>query len=59
MQKFENKLVEGLIPANQECPFKSRCEIAQAGKCAHLGKNAPKPFSCASARAFDMMREKE
>jgi len=49
-------LVDGLIPANTECPFTSECTFKQAGVCKHLGVAHSIPFSCASARGFDLMQ---
>ena len=50
-----SKLVAGRIPKGQDCPFRSRCEIASAGCCKHQGMFHPFPFSCASARGFDLL----
>lgn len=48
-------LVAERIPANTECPFASLCLIKQEGACKHKGKEHEIPFSCASARAFDLL----
>jgi hypothetical protein len=50
-----SKLVEGLIPANTECPFKDRCNL----RCNHLGKEHPRPLSCGAARMFDLLGDKD
>jgi hypothetical protein len=48
--KIKNKHpVDGLIPANTECPYKDKCETKAAGDCRHLGKEHPVTFSCVSA----------
>lgn len=52
-----NVLVDGRIPANTECPFRSQCQIASAGVCNHHGKDHPVPFSCAVARGFAMLED--
>lgn len=54
-----SKLVEGHIPANTKCPWRDQCCIAQGGACGHKGVDHPVPFSCASARAFDMFKKNE
>ena len=53
------KLINGKIPAFTECPFRNKCEIAQHGqnRCSHLGLWHSVAFSCASARAFDLIEE--
>lgn len=47
-----SKLVQGLIPAKTECPFKNECLLVKT--CSHSGAEHPCTFSCASARAHDM-----
>lgn len=56
MEKKKSLLTNGLIPAKQECPFRSLCEIAHNGDCRHQGKNHVCDFSCAVARMFDMIQ---
>ena len=50
-QRHLNK--DGLIPAHTMCPFKKNCELAD--NCSHEGEKHDKDFSCAAARAFDMI----
>ena len=47
------KLVEGKIPAGTPCPFRSLCRDAPAN-CNHRGEQHPIPYSCGTARAFDI-----
>lgn len=49
------RLVNGKIPKWQECPFRKHCGIAKKRACKHKGVEHPCEFSCASARAFDMV----
>lgn len=49
------KLVDGRIPARTVCPFRDRCSIVASGSCHHLGIDCESQFSCAAARAFDLM----
>ena len=53
---MKTKLVDGRIPAYTTCPFKDQCEMSH--NCYHLGKKHDRPFSCAAARAFDMISKK-
>ena len=46
-----SQLVDGRIPAHTVCPFRDACGFA----CSHLGKKHTVAYSCASARAFDLM----
>lgn len=48
-------LVAGKIPANTECPFLAECGMSE--RCHHLGKEHPVAFSCATARAYDMVKD--
>lgn len=50
------QLVNGNIPKNTECPFKSDC-VFVAG-CKHKGINHDIDFSCAVARALDILKER-
>jgi len=51
-------LVDGNVPARTTCPWRQQCEIAQAGVCHHKGKEHTVPFSCATARAFELVKRK-
>ena len=42
----------GCIPANEVCPFRAECAIAQGGECRHFGRSHKVPFSCGAARSF-------
>lgn len=53
------KLVNGLIPANTDCPFRSCCSSARLGNCHHLGAVNPRPYSCGTARAFDLIEQRK
>ena len=50
--KIPSKLVNGCIPQGQDCPFKTECGYSS---CKHMGKTHPCDFSCAAARAYDMI----
>lgn len=53
-----SKLVQGLIPAKTECPFKDgTCPLVET--CPHKGVNHPVAFSCAAARFWDTMPTKK
>jgi hypothetical protein len=54
---MKSKLVEGMIPANTECPFTDKCPMHKMS-CRHLGTDHPCNYSCASARAFDKFEDK-
>jgi hypothetical protein len=47
-------LVDGNIPPRTDCPFRWKCEVAEAGACQQTGRLHRAAFSCAVARAFDM-----
>jgi hypothetical protein len=49
-----SKLVEGNIPAKTPCPFKTECSLLP--HCDHQGEQHTVAFSCASARAFDLVK---
>lgn len=55
MSYYKHLNEDGRIPARTECPFKAQCPFAQVGHCHHLGTNHQGEFSCASARAYDMV----
>jgi hypothetical protein len=48
-----SKLVNGCIPAHTICPFKDSCGLAMS--CHHMGLEHTVEFSCASARAGDLI----
>lgn len=53
---IDSKLIYGKIPAHTECPFKNRCyTTAEEGFCKHKGIEHNVDFSCAIARAFDLI----
>ena len=52
-------LVDGIIPARTDCPFRWRCEIADAGQCKLSGPLHRADFSCAIARSFDLTASDE
>jgi hypothetical protein len=54
-----SKLLDGRIPAYQECPFRKDCRIAQDNECHHMGKFSANEFSCGLARAFDLIQRYE
>lgn len=49
-------LVNGKIPANTECPFRSNCGSALDGNCHHQGIIHAVPYSCATARVFEIAK---
>ena len=52
------KLTDGMIPPHTECPSISKCKLAGTqGQCSHEGEQHEVAFSCALARAFDLMDE--
>lgn len=50
-----SKLTFGKIPANTNCPFVGRCAHAERGVCNHKGEQHDVDFSCAVARAHDLI----
>ncbi len=52
-----SQLVNGLIPANEECPYKKKCTIATIGDCYHKGEQHQIDFSCAAARGFVIIKK--
>lgn len=50
-----SKLVDGRIPARTVCPFRQECRSAESGTCYHDGLKHWRPYSCGTARAFDMI----
>ena len=52
-------LVNGRIPAGQECPYRTECTEAQNGHCGHQGVNHTVPYSCGYARLFKIFKEQE
>ena len=51
-------LQNGKIPAQTMCPLRERCEIVVGGSCHHKGVEHQVQFSCADARAFDMVSKR-
>ena len=51
-----SKLSNGLIPPKTICPFDEKCPMGQGKGCPHRGKEHSVAFSCAIARAFDIMK---
>ena len=49
-------LVDGRIPARTECPFAAQCTFNQNNECRHNGADHAVPFSCATARGFDLIQ---
>lgn len=52
-------LVDGKIPANTKCPYAAICSIKAEGACRHLGIAHTVPFSCAVARGFQIIDERD
>ncbi len=50
------KLVRGLIPIGQVCPYRSECTEAQNGDCGHKGVEHTVPYSCGLARMFQIFK---
>ena len=48
-------LVNGKIPPKVICPFRVKCSTASKGDCKHAGYNHSIEFSCAFARAHDLL----
>ena len=53
------QLVDGRVPPHTVCPFRARCNIAESGQCGHLGIEHPVPYSCAAARALELIEKAE
>jgi hypothetical protein len=53
-----SKLVEGRIPANTVCPFRSQCKSASDGTCGHQGVEHPVAYSCGIARLINIMGQR-
>jgi hypothetical protein len=51
-----NFLIEGKIPAHTVCAWRRQCATAEANICWHNGIEHPKPFSCATARGFEIAK---
>ena len=67
MRKFLDK--SGNIPKGEMCPFTSSCvlwknkvdntplgRVPTESVCKHQGKDHPTPFSCGTARGFDITK---
>jgi uncharacterized protein (DUF983 family) len=52
------KLVQGKIPAFTDCPFRARCPSGTNGKCYQQGVKHPVPYSCGTARMFNIFLAK-
>ena len=51
-------LVNGRIPAREDCPYRSKCQTAHNGDCKHKGAELQlNDFSCASARYFALVEK--
>jgi hypothetical protein len=50
-----SRLIAGKVPQGQLCPFRGRCSTWEAEQCHHKGVKHPCDFSCATARAFDLI----
>ena len=48
-------LVDGLIPAHTECPYKSKCAFAIKDACWHKGRFHDVAFSCGAARGWALV----
>jgi hypothetical protein len=48
-----------LVPAAQDCPYKSECVSAKRGACNHKGTKQLVDFSCAFARGFNIIYRNE
>ena len=55
MEKKPSKLVNGLIPAKTECPFRADQTCPMSRTYGHRGEEHPQDFSCGAARFWDMM----
>lgn len=53
-QHSKDWLVEGKIPAKSVCPFRVICTSAKEGSCGHSGHEHAVPFSCGTARWYNM-----
>jgi hypothetical protein len=54
---WKNLNNKGRIPAKTPCPYRDKCEIAKNEACYHKGTDHPCHFSCATARAFDLLTQ--
>lgn len=56
----KNGLANGKVPPNKECPFWNECKCRDEN-CPSVENNnlRDRPFSCAAARAFSMMKDLE
>lgn len=49
-----SELVNGKIPAGSECPYTKQCPYKENGECKHRGVNHTVPYSCGTARLFQI-----
>ena len=49
------QLVNGKIPAKQDCPFRKECPTAASQMCKHTGAEHTVAFSCGAARLFAIL----
>jgi hypothetical protein len=49
-----SKLVNGLIPPHEPCPYTDRCPLVPT-VCKHKGVDHVTFFSCASARGYEII----
>lgn len=51
-------LVDGAIPKHSVCPFRVICDIAKKGLCKHRSYEHNMEYSCANARALQIIVNK-
>lgn len=56
---MQGQLVNGKIPAGQECPYRSECPEAQNEQCGHKGVDHTVPYSCGLARMFAIFKDQK
>lgn len=49
-----SQLVFGKIPPHTVCPFRTQCNYALRNECHHKGVEHTIPFSCGTARMFQI-----
>jgi len=55
MSNWINLNPEGRIPVNAECPYAKICKHKRENGCHHYGTDHGFVFSCATARAYDIV----